>query len=380
MLKNLVASTVIVLLATPAISDTSDLIDFLKDELSNIREEIVARDAAPNESGYLRSGKADYQEDIDAILDEALGLIVPETFDTWVAQLNKIREATDEARSLRAELLEDRITARTSDGVGMVGKLLGREYKSGSLEDINQKLNEIDATLEQLGQDQEMVIIGFADDMRQLHNVTLTNAQSKAILHSVNGGLMVETAVVLNSIGDVERRLAEVMKEQIGPDARRKYIGVASATRLIHVRMLQRHLAAYDEKWLPGLAAIRTKAQNLLGQTRGQASQARQERVKETYANNIELQERTLNVIDRYEAMLKRRQQKTAKALVLAEERANAAVNTLMTFETAASVASIMTEATNDYDTLMAVDLPELEQLDPKEFETMLDISRQLGS
>jgi hypothetical protein len=380
MLKSLLTSFVFVLLATQAVGDEADLIEFLKDELTNIREEIEAREAAPNDAWYLGSEKADYQEDIDQILDMALGLVVPVTFEIWVEQIEEIRVARTEAETLRAELLLDRLQAKTSKGVGMVANLLGREYESGSLEDIDLKLVNLDAAIAQLEDDQEMVTNGFADEMKELYEVTLTNAQSKAILYSVNGGLLIEATVVLNAIGNVENRLAELMKEEIGPDASRTYIGVASATRLIHVRMLQRHLMAYDGEWLPRLAAIRTKTQDLLAQTGRDAAEANQESVRQTYANNIEIQERTLKVVDRYEAMLKRRREITADALIMAEERASAAVNTLMTFETAASLSSVITEATSDYEAVMAVNLPELEQLDPDEFEELRDISGQLGS
>ena len=170
------------------------------------------------------------------------------------------------------------------------------------------------------------------------------------------------------------------MREDIGSDARRTYIGVASATRLIHARLLQRHLAAYDGDWLPRLEEMRAEAEALLARTRRDAEKASHGNVRQTYENNMVIQARILDVIDRYEAMLERRRGLTSDALELARERGDAAVNTLITLETAASLSSVISEATSQYDDVMSVNLPELEQLDPEEFEEMLDISRRLGS
>lgn len=361
-----------------------ELIEFLQKELSDIREEVVARDLAPVDGGFFESDKGDYQANIDAILDKAIRLVVPKSYEAWADQIREqIREidaAATDAQNERADLLIQRMRAETSEGVGMVGKILGREYERGSVEDIDLKLAEIDAAIDRLVADRELVIIKFAGEMRELHGVDLTDAQAKAILYSVNGSLMVESTVVLRALGDVERRLSEVMKENIGSDARRTYIGVASATRLIHARLLQRHLAAYNGDWLPRLYEMRTETRALLARTRRDAQTASQDTVQQTYENNIVIQERILDVIDRYESMLQRRRGLTAEALELAEERANAAVNTLITLETAASLSSVIAEATSQYEDVMSVDLPELEQLDPDEFEEMLDISRRLGS
>lgn len=380
MFKRKILALALALAATQVSASDGELIDFLQEELSDIREDLEARDAAPVEGGYFESDKADYQADIDAILDKALRLIVPKTFDTWAEQIRDIDAATTEAEVERADLLLQRMRAKTSEGVGMVGKLLGREHERDSLEDIDRKLAELDAALAQLGEDRELAAMEFAREMRELHGIDLTNAQAKTILYSVNGGLMVESTVVLQTLGGAERRLSEVMKENIGPDARRTYIGVASATRLIHARLLQRHLAAYDGDWLPRLDDMRAETEALLARTRRDAETASQENVRQTYENNMAIQERILGVIDRYEAMLERRRGLTSDALDLAWERADAAVNTLITLETAASLSSVISEATSQYEDVMSVDLPELEHLDPEEFEEMLDISRRLGS
>lgn len=380
MLKTLTLAMSIAFTATQAFGNEEDLIEFLQNELSDIREAVESREAAPVEGGYFKNGKSDIQEDINEILDQAIALVVPKTFETWVELLSEIDEAEATAEAGRADLILKRMRARTSEGVGMVGKLLGREHEKGSLEDIDQQLAALDAALAQLDTDREFAVAGFAREMRELYGVKVTQMQAKAILYSVNGGLMIESTVVLQALGSVERRLAEVMKEDIGGDAPRTYIGVASATRLIHARLLQQHLVAYDGDWLPRLNEMRVETERLLAKTHRDFEAAKQDDVKQTYQNNIDIQERIIGVIDRYEEMLQRRRELTSDALAKALERADAAVNTLLTLETAASLSSIISESTKEFEGVMSVDLPEIENLDPEQLEEMLDISRRLGS
>jgi len=381
MIKQIALAFTFALIAVTASANERELIEFLQKELSDIREYVEARDAAPVEGGYFKNDRSDYQSDIDAVLDKALRLVVPETFNTWAELIRDIDAAESELKEEKADLLVQKTSASPSQGIYMFEKFLGREHERGSLEDIDQNLAELDAALAQLGEDRELTAMEFAREMRDLHGVDLTSAQAKTILYSVNGGLMVESTVVLRALGVVERRLSDVIKEDdIGPDARRTYIGVASATRLIHARLLQRHLAAYDEDWLPRLEELRVEREALLARTRREVVKATLDDARQNLENNMEVQDRMLGVIDQYEAMLEQRRELTSDALDHARERAGAAVNTLITLEAAASLSSLIIESTSQYDDVMSVDLPELEQLNPEEFEDMLEISRLLGS
>lgn len=379
MLRVIIICAGLAVSAFPVTASEADLIEFLRDELVDLRADINELEAAPEEGGLLTKGKADRQADIDALLDKAIEYVSPDTFSVYVKQIDQISTARQEAEAMRAELLLKRIEAKTSEGVGMVGKALGRKFERGSLEDIEQRITDINASLSQLDRDKEAITVAFAQDMNEKHGVMLSNQQAQAILYSVNGEILIDATVVLSALTEVERRLAEVMSQKVGAEAQRDYIGVASATRLIHARLLQRHLDQYDN-WLPELTGMREETQRLLAQTKTDAARASQESVRMTYANNIRLQERILTVIDKYSDMLMRRRQLTADALALAEERAAAAINTLQTLDTAAGLSAIIANSTADYDKIIEIQLPEMEQFDPADFDEMLDISRKLTS
>lgn len=380
MLRIILIFAMLSLTSLPASASETDLIEFLREELDDLRDDLDAQEAAPDEGSMLTKVKNDYQDDIDKILDKAIKHVAPDTFDVYAKQIDRISEARKDAEAKRAELLLQRIEASTSEGVGMVSKALGREYERGSVEDIDGRISELDQSLVQLDKDKEAVTAGFSRAMAEKHGVTISDAQALAILYSVNGSILVDATVILGALSEVEQRLGQITSQSIGAEAQRDYIGVASATRLIHARLLRRHLEQYDGKWLPELSDMHRETELLLTKTKSDAANAKQDSVRATYVNNIAVQERILSVIDRYGDMLERRRKLTADALILAEERADAAVNTLRTLETAAGLSAIIAESTANYEKIMEIELPELEQFDTADFEEMLDISRRLTS
>ena len=257
---------------------------------------------------------------------------------------------------------------------------MGRDHERGIIEDLNARLPEAEATVEQLKIDREVAEINFADEMRTRHGINLGVGEARALLYSVNGSLIVEASTVLQALAEIERQMAELTREDISAEARSTYTGIASITRLIHVRMLQRHLDAYNGTWLPKLSDMRGETEALLADTRWRARNATDANAKATFENNMTVQERIIRVIRQYEAMLKRRRELTENALESAEQQATAAVNTLKTLESASAISYVIQEADSEFESLMSIELPTFEDLKPEEFEELLDISRSLGS
>ena len=367
-------------LPATASGSTAKLIHFLNGELKEIRQTIEQRDSAPLDPGLFETGAPKYQEDLNALLDEALSIVVPNTHRRWSEVISKVEDSISEAEDYRDELKLKRFGAEKSKGVGMLDRLMGRDHEQGSIEDLNIRLNEVEATIEQLKKDRESAEFDFASDMRELHGIDLSTGQAKALLYSVNGSLIVEAKAVLQALAEVERQMAEVLRENNSPDARSTYTGIASITRLIHVRMLQRHLDAYNGRWLPKLSNLRAVTEALLADTRRKAAKSTDGNAIATFKNNIIVQERIIDVIRRYEGILKKRRGLTERARKRAEERARAAVNTLKTLETAAAVSYVFQESDSEFKAIFDIELPMFENLDPEEVEEFLDISRSLGS
>ena len=260
----------------------------------------------------------------------------------WTEEIERLDTALAEAIDLQAELRLEKKAAPDSEGARMVDRLIGREHPPGTVESFNNRLAEIETAVQTLHAEREAAASGFAADLRAIHGIELTPDQARAALLSVHGGLMVESAVVVNTLVDVEKQLGEVLDGGLSPDTGRRYLGAASITRLVYGRMLARHLSTYDDVWLPRLQEMRSENLTLLSETRLQREAARLEATRATYARNVGTQEHILAVIGQYEDILRRRRAETAAALQRATERADAAVNTLRTLEAAAAVSGLM--------------------------------------
>ena len=78
--------------------------------------------------------------------------------------------------------------------------------------------------------------------------------------------------------------------------------------------------------------------------------------------------------------MLLSRREETETLLKGAEEVAMAAVNTLLTLETASAVSGLMTDSYSAFQTVDKVYVPEFQNLKQEDFEQLLAISELLSS
>ncbi|WP_143056840.1 hypothetical protein [Loktanella sp. DSM 29012] len=358
---------------------TAEFIPYLLEELDEVRRALDGREAS-QEGGWFTSGAEDYQDDLDELLDEALELIAPEEHAQWTEEVERLDMALAEVLDLQAELRLEQKGAPASEGARMVDRLVGREHPPGTVEAINRRLIETETAIQTLRAEREGAASGLAADLRAFHGIELTPDQARAALLSVHGGLMVESAVVVNTLVAVEKQLSEALEEGLSQETGRRYLGAASITRLVHSRMLARHLSTYDEVWLPRLEEMRSENLTLLAETRLQREAARLEATRATYARNVETQEHILDVIGQYESILKGRRAETVAALQRATERADAAVNTLRTLEAAAAVSGLMDQSWSEFRAVTEVEVPELLELEAEDLEQFLDISRQLSA
>ena len=379
------AAAVCIALAVPATvhadtaSDAAELIPYLVDELDDVRGAIEGR-ASGGAGGWFTDGAADYQADLDRLLDRALDLISPKAHARWTEEVRRIDEALEVAEALQAELTLERRSAQRSDGARMVDRLMGREHPPGTIEDLEVRLAEAEGAVRTLNAERQAASSALAADLRAEHGIELTPDQARAALLSVHGGLMVESAVVVRVLAAAEAQLGELKEKGLTGDTARRYLGAASITRLVHARMLARHLAAYDGEWLPRLRTMRAETSSLLSETQERQRSAGSDSAREAYRRNTETQARILGVIDQYEALLLNRRTMTEAALRQATERADVVINTLETLEAAMDMSGLLDQAWSEYQAVSEIDVPELLNLEGEDFDQFLDISRQLGA
>ena len=154
---------------------------------------------------------------------------------------------------------------------------------------------------------------------------------------------------------------------------------MAAITRLIIVRMHERHLGSYDQVWLPRLDALAADNRALIEETTRLRDAATGEGRRDAYEANLDVQGQIADAMTRCRAVLMERSDRTEDSLTTAREDAEVAVNTLKTLKSAVQLSGLMTQRLEEFTRLMSVDAPTLLPLDDEAmFERFLDISRQI--
>jgi len=205
----------------------------------------------------------------------------------------------------------------------------------------------------------------LAAELRGDYGIELDNEEAKAVLFGVNGALIVESAVVLNELTEVDRQIQKRIASGIAAETTRSYHGIAAVTRLIHLRMLVLHEADYESKWFPGLNQIEKEAIGLLFEARRQLENpSLQDISRFGYESNIRTHERIITIVGAYRDWLEKWRDQVRDNRELAEERAEVAINTLYTLNFLTDFQGLLVGHYGDFQALGSVDIPELVPFD----------------
>ncbi|TNC71628.1 hypothetical protein [Rubellimicrobium roseum] len=360
--------------------DVGPVIAEIEEDLDAIRGIIADMDEAPESALPFRADKEDFRDDLNRQLDRVLGLVLGDLYPESRAALFALDEEAEAVRARIAELRIERITApRSEDAVGVWDRTLGRPAP-GSIEAIDEEIATREAQLKELETRRVALLDRFAGELRTVYGVEITREEAEAALYQVNGSTIVESAVVFEVIARIEERLREIRAATDEEAVLRRYYAVAAVTRLLVVRLYERHLRDYEEEWLPKLAEIEARNDRLMADTEAALSTAEAGR-REAYQGNLEVQRQVDEVIDAYRAMLDGREGLTRDGLEVARKDADVALNTLRTLEAAVSLQSQMLWSSEEFESLMEIAPPELLPLgDDEMFQRFLDVSRELAT
>lgn len=356
------------------------VISHVEGDLDAIREALRDLEAAPEGGRFTIWDKESYQADLDGYLDDAFALVAPEVYPEHKARLNAIEEAIAEARIERSALLVEQLgAAPAAGGPSLLDQAMGREHPQGSREDVDTRLRAVEGAISGHEAEREAVVRSFREALREQFGIELTSEQARAALYQVNGASMVESAVAAEVLAAVEQRLKTIVEQDLAAEAAQRYYGVAAVTRLIIVRMHERHLSSYDETWLPRLDELEADNRALVEETTRLRDAAASEARRAAFEANLDVQRQIADAMERYRDVLLERRERTQASLFMAREDAEVAVNTLKTLESAVQLSGVMTQSLEEFTRLMSVDAPTLLPLDDEAmFERFLDISRQI--
>ena len=227
-------------------SRAAELIRHLQDDLPSIRETIRKLDEAPESGTFVIWDKGSYQDDLNGHLDDALAILLPESYRQTRETLQEIDDSLEELRTEESKLEAEKAleAIRPSDEPGVVDAL-----STGSRTKTRRQDPRPSGEDRRAGTKREQLLEDFRDLVREEFGLELERSDIEALLYQVNGADLVDGIVVAKVLTRVEAHIRDIITEATGvaaPEVHLQYYGFALVVRLIVERLHARHLENYD--------------------------------------------------------------------------------------------------------------------------------------
>ena len=327
--------------------------------------------------------KGSYQDDLNGHLDDALSILLPESYRETRETLQEIDESLDQLRTQASKLeAEKAIEAiRPSDNPGVVGRVVNWLTD----EDIEDKIRGLQVKIAEQKRKRDQLLEDFRELVREELDLTLERSDIEALLYQVNGADLVDGIVVAKVLTRVEAHIRNIIAKATGvaaPEVRLQYYGFALVVRLIVERLHARHLENYDTLYLTALNELERENQETLRENESTLAKVKaDEQRRVTVEANIRVLGMARRAIVVYRELLERHRKKTDHMLREAHKDALVARATLRTLEMVMNVEHVASKALAEFAALSEVSSPDLLPLDDQElYGQFLDISKTLSA
>lgn len=184
-------------------------------------------------------------------------------------------------------------------------------------------------------------------------------------LSSAIGDDVVSMGVVFQSIRAVTQRLEELTRDSgENLDFAKRYYGMVVILHKLVVTMQKRFISRVDEDILPSLKQYRDEADELIAESR---TLLRAGGNRASLESNIAANELTKRAIDLYTRIVQSQRKKVADALRVSEREEQVAINTYRTVRLSASVADLVRDGANTFETLSSLQVPDAAEFQNEE-------------
>ncbi len=350
----------------------------MEDELPSIQETIQKRDKAPDSGMFVIWDKESYQEDLNDYLDDALSILLPDSYLSERENLQEIDTSLDRLNAEKSKLeTEQKLDAlRPSDRPGLVGRMLNWIDK-----DPGEQMRDLLAQIDEQERTRDELFERFRKLLKKEFGQTLELSEVKALLYQINGAELVEGVVVAKVLVRVEEHIRNSIERETPPEVLLQYYGYAFVVRLIVERLHARHLENYDSVYLSGLDELEGRRQETLRDSEGILAKMTGDENRAAVENNIRLLRKTGRAMALYREWLKEHRGTTGDLLRQAHEDVQAARNTFDTLKLLGDVTDITSKALAEFARMSEITTPELLPLDNLELsEQLIEISKKLSS
>ena len=333
---------------------------------STLSEALSLQDKQENlpESAYFGPDKSSNAKKINALLDQAVEILLQGDANDLRRQAVKLRDEIPALRLEMDELRNKRVAAPETSKLPWV-KTRAK---------IDDRITELDAEIK--GKERSLAEINdkTADALRLL-GMDLDEKQIDILLTSVTGDDLFQNTVIFSNVKRVVEKLAELSREdRDNLEINRRYTGMYLVLNDLLIYTQEGLIEKIDSSYKPQLAAIRSEADKLRqeAQNRSRQSQYNQAQ-KKSFEANAEANAMTVRVAGLYAELLESQRKSLQKTLAELRRNRDVAENTYKTVRSTGDLRNLIRSGLELFDSIQALSLPEIQPFENdairKEFE-----------
>ena len=315
--------------------------DKMEDRFSDIIEVKGEKNLAP-ESAFFKKDKAGYQEDIDALLGDVYSILNDDI----------VQDASNSIAQIDSTILElqEKASQQKSKSVILIGE---------DKQDAVQKQQDYEDDITAYQQNREKMIEVVQDRLDKF-GTELSFEQVEALLVRVNANDILAMTTIFPVISEIASSFAKITATS-GEDLNnaKKYYSMYVVLLELQLYIQERYITDLKYKYIPRIDELQNKQNSLIKTTKNEIRKASSKH-KKSYSLNLKSQNTTLQAIKLYKVSMQQDLSNMSKAHSLLVEDYTLAVNTLNTVTMSSQVSNLITDSSELFDKIMALQAPEL--------------------
>jgi uncharacterized coiled-coil protein SlyX len=347
----------------------------LSDTLSEVLRLEEKRETLPD-SAWIGADKSSNARKIDALLDQALSLLLQGPANDLRKQALALRRSVPDLRLEMDGLRNKRISAPDASERSWIDKMpwvLTRQ-------DIDKRLAELRWEIETQEKKLEEISARIAGELRAL-GLNLDDAQIDILLTSVTGDDLFQNTVIFANVRHVVEKLAELSREDLDNlEITRRYTGMYLVLNDLLIYTQQGLIEKIEQNFRPRLAEIRAEAEALRDNALFRAKQSEYTAAqKKSFEANAESNAMTVRVAALYGELLDNQLKSIGSSLTDLRRNRDVADSTWRTVRSSGDLRSLIHSGLDLFDAIRTLSMPDIQPFKSdavrKEFE---EINRRL--
>jgi len=300
------------------------------------------------ESAWLGKDKTSNKNKINALLDEAIGILsISKTSEIR----HQIRSIEEDIRGLKQTIAKYR-QAQVSAPIRSKWKTTVADYK--------EKIEQLTEIIQQRHEQIDELKTQFSQQLAD-RGLNINQEQLDVLLSSVVGDDIIQSSVVYDNVKKISQQLMELTKNS-GEDIEisQRYYGMYTILLKTLLHMQVTFIGNIGGKYLPKITNIVEEVNNINETTRNLLSGEVDKNHRLHLMANIGAQKLTLQTAELYKKHLNRQRDKVEIARNKTESDLQIAQNTYRTVRVSGELINLLRTSQKSFDTLLNIQVPDL--------------------